>query len=81
MRLFAATFAALSCAASAPADATGSVPAPATLEVRRQGSEPPATGSPDTFIGTVRIDTRFQRSDPARVGGATVSFAPGARTA
>jgi quercetin dioxygenase-like cupin family protein len=29
----------------------------------------------------VRIDSRFQRQEPARVGGAIVTFEPGARTA
>jgi quercetin dioxygenase-like cupin family protein len=29
----------------------------------------------------VRIDSRFQRPAPARIGGATVTFEPGARTA
>jgi len=53
----------------------------AALEIRRSGSEPSTNGSPDYFTGTVRIDQRFQRSDPARVGGASVTFEPGARTA
>ena len=47
----------------------------------RKGSQPTVKGSPDTFIGSVSIDQRFQRSDPARVGGGIVTFEPGARTA
>ncbi|MBB5060464.1 quercetin dioxygenase-like cupin family protein [Granulicella aggregans] len=31
--------------------------------------------------GTVRIDPLFDRSDPAQVSGASVTFEPGARTA
>lgn len=51
------------------------------LEILRQGSQPATKGSPDNFIGSVSVDQRFQRSDPARVGGGTVTFQPGARTA
>jgi 4-carboxymuconolactone decarboxylase len=51
------------------------------LEILRQGSQPAAKGSADNFIGSVTIDQRFQRPDPARVGGGIVSFEPGARTA
>jgi 4-carboxymuconolactone decarboxylase len=51
------------------------------LEILRQGSQPAAKGSPDNFIGSASVDQRFQRSDPARVGGGIVTFEPGARTA
>jgi quercetin dioxygenase-like cupin family protein len=51
------------------------------MEIKRSGSEPCRTGPPEWFTGTVRIDSSFQRSDPARVGGAIVTFEPGARTA
>ena len=37
------------------------------LEILRQGSQPTTKGSPDTFIGSVSVDQRFQRPDPARV--------------
>jgi 4-carboxymuconolactone decarboxylase len=53
----------------------------ATLEILRQGSQPTTKGPPEHFIGSVSVDQRFQRSDPGRVGGATVTFQPGARTA
>ena len=36
---------------------------------------------PDYFTGAVRIDAPFAGEDPAPVGGATVTFEPGARTA
>ena len=45
------------------------------------GSQPSVRGSADYFSGTVRIDSPFQGTDAARVGGATVTFEPGARTA
>jgi len=51
------------------------------MEITRVGSQPSAKGSEDWFTGTVRIDASFQRSAPARVGGATVTFEPGAHTA
>jgi quercetin dioxygenase-like cupin family protein len=38
-------------------------------------------GPEDWFTGTVRIDPLFDRTDPARVSGASVTFEPGARTA
>jgi quercetin dioxygenase-like cupin family protein len=58
-------------------------PAQASQEVvvTPAGSQPSATGSADNFTGAVRVDSRFQASAPARVGGGIVTFAPGARTA
>jgi quercetin dioxygenase-like cupin family protein len=38
-------------------------------------------GAGDYFTGTVRIDAPFKGSGDARVGGATVTFEPGAHTA
>jgi quercetin dioxygenase-like cupin family protein len=52
-----------------------------TMEIQRIGSQPSAKGPAEWFTGAVRIDSRFQRSNPARVGGARVTFEPGARTA
>ena len=40
-----------------------------------------ANGPTEYFSGTVRIDLPFKGSDPAHVGGAIVTFEPGARTA
>ena len=51
------------------------------MEIKRNGSLPSAKGPEDWFTGTVRIDAPFRGSDPARVGGAVVTFEPGARTA
>ena len=50
------------------------------MEIMRAGSRPSAVGPADWFTGTVRIDPLFG-PDPARVGGALVTFEPGARTA
>ena len=47
----------------------------------KNGSVPSRNGPSDYFTGTVRIDAPFQADAPARVGGATVTFEPGARTA
>jgi quercetin dioxygenase-like cupin family protein len=51
------------------------------MEITRSGSQPSNKGSSDWFTGIVRIDPLFQRSAPARVAGASVTFEPGARTA
>ncbi len=51
------------------------------MEIKRNGSQPSSKGPVDWFTGTVRIDSPFKGSDPARVGGAIVTFEPGARTA
>ena len=51
------------------------------MEIKRVGSQPSAKGPADYFTGNVRIDQPFQGAEPARVGGATVTFEPGARTA
>ena len=51
------------------------------MEIKRSGSQPSNKGPADWFTGTVRIDSPFKGSDPARVAGAIVTFEPGARTA
>ena len=51
------------------------------MDIKRSGSQPSAKGPADWFTGSVRIDAPFTGSEPARVGGATVTFEPGARTA
>lgn len=51
------------------------------LDILRAEQRSAATGAPENFTGAVSIDLRFQRDPPARVGGATVTFQPGARTA
>lgn len=50
-------------------------------EVHRSGTRPSARGPDDWFTGSVRIDPLFQPVSPARTGGASVTFEPGARTA
>jgi len=51
------------------------------MKIIYNGSQASLVGSDDYFTGRVRIDGLFQAEDPARVGGATVTFEPGARTA
>jgi quercetin dioxygenase-like cupin family protein len=51
------------------------------MQITRSGSQPSAKGPAEYFTGAVRIDSRFQGSAPARVGGGIVTFEPGARTA
>lgn len=51
------------------------------MEIKRNGSQPSAEGPADWFTGTVRIDPLFSATEPARTGGASVTFEPGARTA
>jgi quercetin dioxygenase-like cupin family protein len=51
------------------------------MNIHRAGSQPSVQGPVDWFTGTVRIDPLFQAHDPARAGGAAVTFEPGARTA
>ena len=60
---------------------TAGTPEGASIAVNSAGSKASAAGPADYFTGTVRIDAPFQGSEPARVGGATVTFEPGARTA
>lgn len=51
------------------------------MEITRSGSQASVTGPAEWFTGTVRIDSPFHGSGAARIGGATVTFEPGARTA
>lgn len=51
------------------------------MQIRRSGSQPSVKGPAEYFTGMVRIDAPFAGEDPARIGGATVTFEPGARTA
>lgn len=54
---------------------------PGAVQVSRLGTQASAVGPADFFTGAVRIDAPFKGSGMARVGGATVTFEPGARTA
>ena len=51
------------------------------MEIKRAGSAPSRAGPEDGFTGRVRLDPLFQAEPPGRVGGAAVTFEPGARTA
>lgn len=49
--------------------------------VTRVGAQPSSAGPETYFTGSVRVDSRFQATSPARVGGGIVTFEPGAHTA
>ena len=51
------------------------------MQITRSGDKPSAEGPAEYFTGAVRIDAPFAADAPARVGGATVTFESGARTA
>ena len=51
------------------------------MEIKRAGSQPSGKGPADWFTGTDRVDPLFSANEPARAGGALVTFEPGARTA
>src|SRR5580693_323801 len=51
------------------------------MDINRYGSRPSGKGPAEYFTGSVRVDSPFQGSAPARVAGAIVTFEPGARTA
>lgn len=50
------------------------------VKITRSGSQSSQSGPENYFTGKVRIDATFQATSPARVGGATITFEPGART-
>lgn len=52
-----------------------------TLRIIRNGTQPSAKGSADSFTGIVRVDPLFSAQEPSRVSAAYVTFEPGARTA
>src|SRR5947209_19480855 len=53
----------------------------AEMELKRAGSRPSQKGPPEWFTGEVTIEPLSNPPDPSRVGVASVSFRPGARTA
>lgn len=55
--------------------------AAADLAITRATPADGTAGSPDYFTGDVTISGLYSATPPARIGGGTVSFAPGARTA
>lgn len=50
------------------------------MKITRNGSQGTTKGPANYFTGSVRLDATFQGEDPARSGGAIVTFEPGART-
>jgi len=50
------------------------------MQIHRIGNSPTNRPAEATFTGDVSISGYFQRSAPSRMAGATVAFAPGART-
>jgi quercetin dioxygenase-like cupin family protein len=51
------------------------------MDISRAGSHPSRKPPEEYFTGHVRLDPLFQAAAPARAGGASVTFEPGARTA
>ncbi len=52
-----------------------------SVRVMHPDAQPSQLGSAKNFTGTVRVDSLFQAQAPGRVGGGTVTFEPGSRTA
>jgi quercetin dioxygenase-like cupin family protein len=50
------------------------------MNIQRNGSQASAKGPEAFFTGSVRVDPLIPATAPARVGGATVTFEPGARS-
>jgi quercetin dioxygenase-like cupin family protein len=50
------------------------------MDIKRTGSQPSQKGPAEHFTGKVRIDPLFQTSEPARAGGAYVTFEPCSRS-
>lgn len=51
------------------------------MDIKRVGSQASAKKPEDWFTGTMRLDPLSDAPAPARVGGASVTFEPGAQTA
>ena len=51
------------------------------MKIHHAGSRPSETGSPEYFLGDVRLDPVISTPDPSRVRIVTVTFEPGSRTA
>lgn len=51
------------------------------MKITRNGSQPSRPGPAEYFTGRVRMEHDFSTEEPARTGGVTVTFEPGARTA
>lgn len=74
-------FAAMTVASLLLATSTASAQSDQAITVTRAGSQPSSVGGAENFTGSVRVDSRFKGTGPARISGGTVTFEPGARTA
>src|SRR5579872_6913924 len=81
LQITGATALALPAVSRARTDTTSTKRQELSMEIKRVGTQPSSKGPADWFTGTVRIDPLFQAHAPARAGGASVTFEPGARTA
>ena len=84
VRRLAATFVSLSLLESASARADQAAEASgagAGITIARRGTLPSRQGPAQNFTGSVRVDPMFEAVAPSRLGGASVTFEPGARTA
>jgi quercetin dioxygenase-like cupin family protein len=80
--LFSAIVMVVGCSHDArPPTATEVRAATSTLEISRAGSRATTKGSPDAFVGDVKIDPLFATNEHRHAAAASVEFAPGARTA
>lgn len=50
------------------------------MNIQKNGTQLSQQGPAEYFTGTVRLDSPFEGTEPARIGGAVVTFEPGART-
>ena len=93
MKLFAAAVMSLSLLASASAQTnqagaaarTGAAASAPTqdaqaISVMRSSSQPPEMRPAENFTGSLGVESFLPPTEPSRVGGARVTFAPGART-
>ena len=51
-----------------------------TISITRNSSQPPEMRSLENFTGSLGVEPFLPPTEPSRVGGARVTFAPGART-
>lgn len=50
------------------------------MDIQRVGTQASVKGPAEWFTGSTRIDPLFNSKDPSKVGAASVTFEPGART-
>ena len=60
---------------------TSSEPGGRTMVISPATARPATVGASATFTGSVQVTPLFQPTAPSRVGGASVTFQPGARSA